>query len=397
MNVMISGEFSFPQGMAAGRYVYLMSMGLKSSGAGVFVLPLKATEFEANIRNKQARGNVHGVQYSYATGTTIWRAGLLRRVFLLIRSELASCTIITRRAIAGKLDAIIYYGTSSYQLGKFSFFSKLFRIKLFTNIVEWDPALPGASQKEINMATRFLHRTLKLSDGVIVISGFLEKKIRELSSQLSLPVNIHKMPILVDTNSWQSAVHPPFSEAYLLYCANLSSYFPDVLFILEAFAGLKDRSIGLKLVGQATHEDQEKITKTAERLGIGSRLQVFTEYLSEGDLHTLFAGAQGLLAPLHNTERSAARFPLKIADYLMSGKPVVSSNVGEVADVLTDEKDAFLAKPGDIEDFRHALERAIQHPMKAEIGAAGKQLAEKRFDYRIKAKELLGFMKAVRR
>ena len=73
-----------------------------------------------------------------------------------------------------------------------------------------------------------------------------------------------------------------------------------------------------------------------------------------------YAGASALVAPLPDTERARARFPSKIADYLLSGRPVVSSRVGEVAELLRDGESAFLADPKDPDGLADALARALK-------------------------------------
>ena len=62
-----------------------------------------------------------------------------------------------------------------------------------------------------------------------------------------------------------------------------------------------------------------------------------------------------LLIPLSNSEKDKARFPTKIAEYLASARPVVSSNIGEFANYATNNKNAVLCEPDDIAGFANGI------------------------------------------
>jgi len=58
-----------------------------------------------------------------------------------------------------------------------------------------------------------------------------------------------------------------------------------------------------------------------------------------------------LSGTLFDDERSIARFPTKIGEYLAAARPVVTSSIGEVARYLEDATTAYLAAPGDAPAF----------------------------------------------
>lgn len=55
-------------------------------------------------------------------------------------------------------------------------------------------------------------------------------------------------------------------------------------------------------------------------------------------------------------------FSLIISEAFAAGVPVVASNLGPLADRVTDGKDGLLVSPGDVEAWRHALQRFLQEP-----------------------------------
>lgn len=92
--------------------------------------------------------------------------------------------------------------------------------------------------------------------------------------------------------------------------------------------------------------------------------------------------------------QARAGFPTKLGEYLSTGRPVVVTKVGEIPQFLEDGISAFLV---DAPDDRNILavnvaEKMIQvltHPEQAEVvGARGRLVAKKCFDWHVHAKEL---------
>ena len=54
--------------------------------------------------------------------------------------------------------------------------------------------------------------------------------------------------------------------------------------------------------------------------------------------------------------------PIKVVEYLSMTLPTVCSAVGGINDTITDEKDGFLVKPGDIKSLENKIEWILQNP-----------------------------------
>ncbi len=89
-----------------------------------------------------------------------------------------------------------------------------------------------------------------------------------------------------------------------------------------------------------------------------------------------FAEASAVLVPI----RSGAGTRLKVLDGLASGRPVISTVTGAEGIDLRDGEHALLA--GDAEAFAAAALRVLgDAPLAARLGAAGRRLAEQRYDW----------------
>jgi glycosyltransferase involved in cell wall biosynthesis len=89
-----------------------------------------------------------------------------------------------------------------------------------------------------------------------------------------------------------------------------------------------------------------------------------------------FAAASAVLVPI----RSGGGTRLKVLDGLASGRPVVSTSVGAEGIELRDGEDALLADDPDA--FAAAALRVLaDDTLAARVGAAGRRLAEQRYDW----------------
>jgi glycosyltransferase involved in cell wall biosynthesis len=74
--------------------------------------------------------------------------------------------------------------------------------------------------------------------------------------------------------------------------------------------------------------------------------------------------------------------PLKLAEYLAAGLPVIAPRVGQVAERLRDGVDAMLVPPGDVPALAAALRRLRDDPeLRRRVGAAARELANRTWSW----------------
>ena len=88
-------------------------------------------------------------------------------------------------------------------------------------------------------------------------------------------------------------------------------------------------------------------------------------------------------------------FPIKLAEYLAAGKPVITTTAGEISYYL-DETSAYLCKPGSISDVVNAFIDISLFPEKAkEIGSNGFNIAMKYFNIKSYRKDFWNFINKI--
>lgn len=130
----------------------------------------------------------------------------------------------------------------------------------------------------------------------------------------------------------------------------------------------------------------EAIRARAEELNIAKHV-VFTGYVPAEDIPRYLSLADVALAPFEKNDVTRAKSPLKIAEYLASGVPVVASDVGE-APVMT--VGAGVCVPcGDTLAMAEQAEWILTHPtVQQSMKAVGVKTAQTRYNWKAHVDEL---------
>jgi glycosyltransferase involved in cell wall biosynthesis len=78
--------------------------------------------------------------------------------------------------------------------------------------------------------------------------------------------------------------------------------------------------------------------------------------------------------------------PVKIYEYMACGKPVLSSRLGQIAEIIRDGVNGFISEPGDNADYGRKLSRLIRDPeLRARMGGAAHRTIAAQHTWRSKA------------
>jgi glycosyltransferase involved in cell wall biosynthesis len=389
--LLAADEVGFPRGGAASGYVRLLARGLVLAGVPTRVLALDYTDRAPAVLNTEARGEHQGVAYEYLTGNPVLPPSPLGIVAGRARARLALAPRIQALHRDGGVAAVVYYGRYWSLLAHLSWACRKRRVPLLANIVEWRPAFHGQTPGQ-RVNDRLFCEALPGLDGAVVISSYIEDRVKSLTPA-GFPCL--RIPILADPEPWCGVDPAPSRGPYVLLCADFDSYPEDAVASVRALAMAP--TVDLVLVGKGSEATRRRITEAATAAGCAGRVVLRSEFVPEAELRRLYVGARALLAPLPDTERSRARFPSKLADYLLAGRPVVSHAVGEVGALLRDGETAYLASPADPEGLGLALRAAVTAPDAEAVGRRGRALAEAALDHRLHGRRLRDFIASLRR
>lgn len=156
--------------------------------------------------------------------------------------------------------------------------------------------------------------------------------------------------------------------------------------LVRAFEILAERrhNIRLLLVGSLPESHLNIVrTSTATRRIVYAGSQPYAEipwYLGASNV---------LLLSMRDSIIEEARWPIRLGDYLAAGRPIVATDIGEVANILRESGCGLLARPNDELDFADQVAKVIETPdMGEQMGKQARELAEQKYAWNLIAKQV---------
>jgi len=106
------------------------------------------------------------------------------------------------------------------------------------------------------------------------------------------------------------------------------------------------------------------------------------------DLPEYLAGADVVVIPQRQTSDTVGQMPAKIFDAMAMAKPIVSTRVSDIPEVLGDT--GYLVEPGNVPQLADAINHVFDHPEEARLkGKKARERCIARYDVTVMEKQLL--------
>jgi glycosyltransferase involved in cell wall biosynthesis len=402
--ICVCGSEGYPYGFGGAARITLVGKALQAAGLKFHILHCGPSPL---LENTLRRGIHKGISFEYTTSLAKPK-NRLARLLVYARAVMGlTWELVRLRAAREQITVYLYHMHGSLNLIAGALCQCL-GVPLVQEMCEWWLEDPGCSALTHWL---FRGRMFKASTGLLVISKEIERRARERAAKVNPHLAIYRLHTVVDLDRFAVALppsHPTDNQiANFVWCGTVDGWVLDVMFLLSALAHVRrSRPCRLMLIGNYSDPIAAVITQKAASLGLSvdcsdrsantSRRSFgdvcLAGFVDEATLLASFRDATALLLPLWDDDRSKTRMPNKLGEYLASGKPVITSRVGDLTDFLADGVNAFLARPGDERDFADRMLTILGDPqMAARIGAAGRQVCEQHFDYRVHSTGLARF------
>jgi glycosyltransferase involved in cell wall biosynthesis len=209
------------------------------------------------------------------------------------------------------------------------------------------------------------------------------------------------LPIMVDCDEYRSDAPPNADPRLVTYVGMLNEKKDGVVSLMTAFSRVARDfpDVNLRLVGDSEDtriSNVPEFRRLAEDLDIADRVE-FTGQVRRDDVRRYLREASVLVLARPSSQQADAGFPTKLGEYLASGRPAVVTRTSDIAEYLTDGRSAYLVPPDDVGALAEKLGEALADPDRAAtVGAAGRRVAEERFDYRVATGVLVEALRRLR-
>jgi glycosyltransferase involved in cell wall biosynthesis len=108
-------------------------------------------------------------------------------------------------------------------------------------------------------------------------------------------------------------------------------------------------------------------------------------------LGELLACGDVMLLPFPNLGLNLGRFPNRLGDYLAAGRPVVTNTTGDVGRLVVENGIGLAADPDPQSTSRAVLQVLSDPDLASQLGARGREFAERKMAWPILASEVMAF------
>lgn len=234
-------------------------------------------------------------------------------------------------------------------------------------------------------------RILRRAERVTVISEILRQKA--IAAGVA-PGNVALVPSggdlktffpMPQAQSRQSLNLPPDSPL-ISYVAN---YHPDEPFLMEVLRLVFDAmpSARMAYAGPKFCHPAMGQPPLSERV-------IHLGYLRSEQIPAAIASGDLALMPMDDTAHNRARCPQKLMDYLACGRPIVTSDVGEVGRIFKSYPQIGVASMPTVDAFAQAIVEVLQAPQsrREEMGLAARKAAVEEFNWERAVRQVEAFL-----
>ena len=237
-------------------------------------------------------------------------------------------------------------------------------------------------------AKQVIRYNLKTAARVVCLSTFARERLRTTWNVPDEKIAI--IPNAVDTNRFRphpearTAIRKKLGFGDELIIIFVGSFVPyqDISVLLEAFSVVqKDRrDARLLLVGGG--EQQQKMVQQAADLGIADSTK-FIGFQQHAEIPRLLGAADIGVAPYRKIENeSFLGSSMKLFEYMASGLPVVTSDVGQISEVVQDGVNGLLVPAEDVQSLATALRKLIAGPQfRSRLGEQARKDASAKYSW----------------
>lgn len=289
-----------------------------------------------------------------------------------------------------RLKYLIYYPSGSFiSLVYYSLVSKILNLKFIVHYVEYRSEFVKRKNRSIkSFNDYFFDNSIHFfADSVVCISDFL-------LSRLIDKVNVIKIPAITDFSRFEikKSQNIPNSEKYFFYCGS-AGYDETLKFIIDSYSILDKPNVNLILKLMGSKSQIKQISNYCDLSKNNKSIIIIHKFLSTEDMNELTTNAIAVLIPIRNSIRDIARFPHKIAEYVASSSPIITTNFGEIKNYFKNMDTAFITNDYCIKSYSDTLKYVMNNQKQAKlIGDNAKKKCKQFFDYNHISKTLADFI-----
>lgn len=380
MKLIFISSSKYPNGGAAVNRHIAYTKGLKELGHEIIFILLKTQQW---IEKERVENEIRFIQVMPTTPSNS-KIVKIKNYYKAIRDVKETIVLENNKK---KISAIILLDTDAFELLSFLKLSKRIDSKVFHERTEYPFVVAAKTIRgKLNLAL-YLRFVIKRFDGIYVINKALKRYFYEKTNG-KMPVTIINM--IVEPERFENVQKLPVGDPIITYCGTLDGEKDGLSILIHSFGIIANEfpEVKLQLIGSLnTETTRQKVESLIKLYNLDGRV-ILTGSISRDEIPALLCNSQILVLSRPDNKQAEGGFPTKLGEYLATGNIVVVTNVGEITEFLTDNKNALIAEPNSALKFSEKLREALTSQRREEIGLEGKKLVYNEFNYLTQARIL---------
>jgi glycosyltransferase involved in cell wall biosynthesis len=386
MNITIILNEAYPHGMAATNRIHLYAKRFKEQGHNVEIIVPRPTErHKTNALNFQKKGEYEGIKFRYPVNPVRSPLFIKRRFNDFISYFITLWYVYTKK---WNTDILLIVDNRWYMIITYKIFSLLDNCKFVLEISEFPFVFSTKGGLYKVYRNLYIKYIFKLFNGLIVISdslySYFEEKISKRAKQIIVP-------IITNTSNFKQTLT---NSGEIVYTGALNQFKDGIMDLLQGYTIFNEKNPGTKLVLMGdlnVSPNKNDVVAFIDKNKMQDNIEI-TGYVDRPVMIERMSNAAVLALAKPMNKQSEHCFPTKIAEYLSTGKPVLTTITGSIPQYLTNGKDSYLTEPNDPDHLAETLSDIFSDYGKAEIvGKNGRELAQNEFDYTKQVDRIISF------
>lgn len=400
LHIIFLAVCDFPYGHATTSRVKLICEALSLSGSKVSLGILNANSKKPVEGNDSTKGFYKSIEYEFLNGNTVRPSGAAGALRDTIKGMVSSVGYLRKKKKLGTADLIILYTPNFIKILPCVLVARTCSIPIVLELCELGSTarIRGLKERLLQLSGIATEKLLtRFSSAILLISRTMAEHLAKRG--IRLPRDF-QLPILVDYKRFKSqsvaAVGTLKGKNYFLSSGTLGEK-EDSKVIIDAFSRVvKDRrDMFMVFTGGLSAKNRRELMAFARALSVAERV-IFTGFLGDDELVWAYQHSVALVNCRSKTVFARNGFPTKLGEYLATGRPVITTDIGDVRLFLKDGRNAFFCEAENVETMAVNMAKVLRCEEMAErVGMNGQKVAEKEFDYRKMVLPLNSFLSSI--
>lgn len=382
--------YAFPEGMAPSIRILAYLNGLKQNGISTEIFSFHRVYRK---ENEIYSGIARGIKFTCTYVTSRRKSSALMSFFEKIKMVRRTVQTIKQSNKEQKIDHV------------FLSFDSLLYLYVFV------PRITRMGIKCVFIADEFPEPIRQLKSDLpkwqYIAYRFIFKKIRKrvlmtnalqtfYDSRVAVKPTFIMSSILEASRFQNVSIYESDTNPYLCYMGNMQLAKDDVATIVRAYGMIADifPAYELRLYGTPNRHDKEIVESLIKSLNLSGRAKIMGR-INYDEVPSVLTNASLLVTAQPDTKRAEGGFPTKMAEYMMSGTPMLVTDVGEIHLYVTDGENTFMVPPESPELYADKIRFIIENPEVAKkVASNAYDYALQRFDSKSVTKHLVEFLES---